>query len=228
MARPVIFVLAGVNGAGKSSVLGATLKAKGLDWFNPDQFSRLLMERSMHSKAAADAEAWNYGKSRLDQAIARKTSFAFETTLGGNTMAQAIQRAARTHDVHMIYCGLDTVERHIARVKLRTQHGGHDIPEERIRQRFKAAPLNLVALMPRLAWLQVFDNSEDAAPGAPVPDPILVLEIKDGVVLHPKASDQQALTRIPAWAKPLVEAALRMSAKPPEPSPPKPKTRRHR
>lgn len=36
MARPVLCVLAGVNGAGKSSVGGQVLEQSGLAWFNPD------------------------------------------------------------------------------------------------------------------------------------------------------------------------------------------------
>ena len=38
--RPFIFALAGVNGAGKSSVGGTILREHGLDWFNPDTFAR--------------------------------------------------------------------------------------------------------------------------------------------------------------------------------------------
>ena len=39
-ARPCILVLAGVNGAGKSSVGGALLAEHGLAWFNPDSYAR--------------------------------------------------------------------------------------------------------------------------------------------------------------------------------------------
>jgi predicted kinase len=46
LKRPRILVLAGVNGAGKSSVGGGTLEAYGLTWFDPDAFSRELMVRS--------------------------------------------------------------------------------------------------------------------------------------------------------------------------------------
>ena len=42
MTRPVLYVLAGVNGAGKSSVGGHLLERDGLTWFNPDTFAREL------------------------------------------------------------------------------------------------------------------------------------------------------------------------------------------
>ena len=54
----------------------------------------------------------------------------------------------------------------------------------------------------------MYDNSAEAARGAPIPDPVLVLEMKGGRLLWPKADDVRALKRTPAWARPLVEAAL--------------------
>jgi predicted ABC-type ATPase len=209
--RPLIFVLAGVNGAGKSSVGGAMLQEHGLTWFNPDAFARELMARSGMSKDIADSEAWAYGKACLEAAIADETDFAFETTLGGSTMARLIGEAAATHDVIMIFYGLDSVERHIERVRLRVRHGGHDIPEARIRKRWTSARQNLIALLPRLARLQVFDNSQDAAPGAAIPEPMLVLEMKDGWLVYPGRDDVEALQATPEWAKPIVESALRIT-----------------
>jgi predicted ABC-type ATPase len=210
--RPMVLVLAGVNGAGKSSVGGAMLHEHGLTWFNPDAFSRELTARGGIGKEAADAAAWGYGKARLEAAIADKTDFAFETTLGGSTMARLIDTAAATHDVVMIFCGLDSIERHIARVKLRVRHGGHDIPEGRIRSRWSSARRNLIALLPRLAHLQLFDNSQEAPPGSDIPEPVLLLEIKGGRLLHPGRDNVAALDATPDWAKPIVEAAFRCDA----------------
>jgi predicted ABC-type ATPase len=206
-ARPVIFVLAGVNGAGKSSVGGAILKEHGLEWFNPDAFSRQRVAQGI-GKDAADAEARAYGKSRLEAAIAGGGDFAFETTLGGNTITALLAKAAATHDVVMIFCGLESVESHIARVALRVRHGGHDIPEQRIRERWTRARGNLISLLPHLKALQAFDNSLEAAPGKTIPPPRLVLEMAAGRVLHPAPGDLAALKATPGWAKPIVEAAL--------------------
>ena len=207
--RPFIVVLAGVNGAGKSSGGGSILAAQGRTWFNPDSFARELMARSGASRDIADADAWAYGKAQLEAAIASGTSFAFETTLGGTTIARLLAEAARTHDVMMIFCGLASLELHLARIRLRVRHGGHDIPLEKIRERWDSSRQNLIALLPRLAYLQVFDNSTEAAPGADVPFPLLVLEMKDGRVLHPRRDDVAALQATPDWAKPIVAAAFR-------------------
>lgn len=210
--RPSLFVLAGVNGAGKSSVGGAVIRQAGSAWYNPDDFARLLVQRYGYPQARANAQAWRENLRRVDEALANGTDYAFETTLGGNTLPARILTAIRTHDVYVWYCGLTTPEQHLARVQARVARGGHDIPEERIRERFVRAPGNLINLMPSLTALQVYDNSTDVAPGEAVPDPALVLEMRNGRIAYPNAGDVATLSATPEWAKPLVEAALRLSA----------------
>lgn len=207
-ARPVLFVLAGVNGAGKSSIGGHLLTRQGLTWFNPDRYARDLVAAGLATPDDASGLAWSEGLRRLDDALAQGRHHAFETTLGGTTIARRLLDATRTHDVLMWFCGLDRPERHLARVAARVRAGGHDIPEDRIRQRYPRALANLIALMPHLAHLQVYDNSAEAAPGAPIPDPRLLLELRRGQLTHPQPDDAQALRATPAWAKPLMEAAL--------------------
>ncbi|HEY0200610.1 MAG TPA: AAA family ATPase, partial [Burkholderiaceae bacterium] len=158
-ARPFIFVLAGVNGAGKSSVGGAMLAAHGLAWFNPDTYARELMAQLGLNLAEANARAWEFGRSRLEAAIAEGTNYAFETTLGGRTIAGMLAKAVGSHQVVMLFCGLCSAEQHLDRVRLRVAHGGHDIPEKKIRERWVASRANLVRMLPLLARLQVFDNS---------------------------------------------------------------------
>ncbi len=74
MARPVIFVLAGVNGAGKSTAGERELTQAGLTWFNPDTFTRQLIKTTGAPPAEANAAAWQAGVRQLDAAIAGGTS----------------------------------------------------------------------------------------------------------------------------------------------------------
>lgn len=208
MPRPVLYVLAGVNGAGKSSVGGHLLERQGLTWFNPDTFSRELVAASGCDQATANARAWTESVRRLDEAVAAGHSYVFETTLGGRTVAARIAEATRTHDVIIWFCGLASPDVHVARVRARVAAGGHDIPEARIRARYPQALKNLIALMPHLAHLQVYDNSTEAESGTPIPDPVLVLEMQKGRLMWPDPDDVETLRRTPEWAKPLVEAAL--------------------
>ena len=206
--RPVVYVLAGVNGAGKSSVGGHLLTRAGLAWFNPDSFARELRAATGMAPTAANAAAWTEGMRRLDEAVAQGRSHAFETTLAGRSVPARLLAAARTHDVLVWFCGLATPELHIARVRERVAAGGHDIPEAKIRERWPAAVANLIALLPHLAQVQLYDNSASVAPGQAVPDPVHVATIERGRLAWPAADDAAALGRVPDWAKPVVEAAL--------------------
>jgi predicted ABC-type ATPase len=206
--RPFIIVLAGVNGAGKSSVLSALLLDEGLDWYNPDRFAAALVRDTGLSLADANGRAWQHGKSLLERAIATGGNHAFETTLGGNTITRLLREASKTHDVLMLYCGLASPALHIARVAQRVAHQGHPIADAKIRERWNTSRSNLVQLLPVLARLQVFDNSRSVAAGQDIPDPALVLEMERGRVVYPDVLSHEALAGAPAWAHPILEAAI--------------------
>lgn len=206
--RPFVLVLAGVNGAGKSSVLGALLRDEGLDGYNPDRFAAELVRELGIGLDEANGRAWQHGRSLLERAIATRSNHAFETTLGGNTITGLLREASKTHDVLMLYCGLASPALHIARVAQRVAHQGHPIPDRKIRERWNTSRSNLVQLLPVLSRLQVFDNSLSVEPGQDIPDPALVLEIDGGRVIFPDVRSHDALAAVPAWAQPILEAAI--------------------
>jgi predicted ABC-type ATPase len=206
---PCIYVLAGTNGAGKSSVAGAAIREKGADYFNPDEATRRIRSTNPHiSERDANIAAWQEGKRLLEKAIAKRLVFAFETTLGGDTMTSLLRRAlAEGVEVRMWYVALVTPELHIARVRARVSRGGHDIPESAIRERYERSRVNLIRLLPHLTELRVFDNSVDADPASgATPTPLRVLHMVNGKVVA--TCD---LSRVPEWAKPIVAAAMRSS-----------------
>lgn len=204
-----IYVLAGVNGAGKSSVVGATIRDKGGEYYNPDEAARAILEtRPELSQTEANAAAWEQGRALLQRAIDDGLDFTFETTLGGNTMPALLAEAAgRGIEVRLVFVGLDTPEAHIQRVRQRVRGGGHDIPEAAIRRRYRHSRINLIRLMPVLTELRIYDNSATADPAAgQAPTPILVLHLRGGQVVAP-----QDLSSTPQWARPIVAAALELS-----------------
>jgi predicted ABC-type ATPase len=203
--------LAGTNGAGKSSIAGAMFLAKGADYFNPDNAAARIRHARPHvSEAEANSRAWNQGTRLLQRAIAERLNFAFETTLGGNTIPALLSSALSAGlEVRVWYVGLSSVELHIARVRARVAKGGHPIPEQKIRERFDRSRLNLIRLLPRLTELLVYDNSSDANPDAGErPEPKLLLHMDSG-----KLVGSCDLRLIPEWAKPIVAAALRVAGR---------------
>lgn len=201
-----IVVLAGVNGAGKSSIAGAALRRAGADYLNPDEATRRILDR--HPELLPDeanSRAWLMSRDRIIEAIRTGQRFAFETTLGGRTITGILLDAARAGvRVRMFYVGLGSVDKHIARVRARVRRGGHDIPEERIRARYDSSRRNLIRLLPHLDELSLWDNSTERDPVAgKAPEPVLILHTKGGQIVHacPPAE-------VPQWAKPIVQAAI--------------------
>jgi predicted ABC-type ATPase len=202
-----LYVLAGTNGAGKSSVGGAMIRAAGADYFNPDEAARRIAEANPRASIAeANSAAWLEGKRLLERAIAERGNFAFETTLGGSTITRLLADAIGAGiDVHIWYVALDSPELHLARVRRRVARGGHDIPERDVRRRYDASRQNLIELLPGLASLRVYDNSVDADPAAGRgPEPRLLLHMAGGrVEYHCEPATA------PQWAKPILLIALR-------------------
>jgi predicted ABC-type ATPase len=208
--RPfVLTVLAGVNGAGKSSIGGAHLRQLGAEFFNPDEVARKVREVSPSlSQTEANSFAWTKGKNLLEAAIANRTDFAFETTLGGNTITALLIEAAKHGAIlNLWYAGLESVELHLQRVAARVQTGGHDIPEHDIRKRWTASLVNLTKLIPLVANLRVYDNSVEADPTAGVsPEPKLLLAVEERVIAFPGVAE---ISETPAWARPIVMKAYK-------------------
>lgn len=128
--------------------------------------------------------------------------------MSGNTIPRLLAQApSQGVEIYVWYVGLSSPELHIARVKARVLRGGHDIPEEHIRRRYEHSRISLIHLLPGLTGLRVYDNSADADPAAGhIPSPILLLHMTKGRILN-----NTGLAETPNWAKPIVEAALKLS-----------------
>lgn len=200
--RPFIYVLAGVNGSGKSSVGGALLHEEGLDWFNPDELSREL-QRGGFSLEDANAQAWQTGKRLLEDAIAHGTSHAFETTLGGNTITNLLRQALATHDVIIWYVGLESVELNLERIRERVKRGGHDIPPHKVVERYEKSPLNLIRLL-KAARIEIYDNSASVPQGGDIAGARLLAVIDQGELVEPR--EVHELNSLPAWVQPIIGA----------------------
>ncbi len=201
----MISVIAGINGAGKSSVAGASIRRAGGDYFNPDEVARSLMDADRTlSLTVANARAWKMGFEQLSRAIEEELDYTFETTLGGNSICQLLHEAIdKGREVRIFFCGLASPELHLERVAARVARGGHDIPEAKIRERWTGAVHNMLGLIPRCAAVRVFDNSEPCDRDGP--QPVCLFSLVGNTF------DSLPVESMPEWAKPLASAAIRKS-----------------
>jgi predicted ABC-type ATPase len=141
---PTCWIIAGPNGAGKTTFaleylpsvvhcqrfINADLIASGLSPLAPEQqlvaASRLFLRE-------------------IEQCIAERQSFAFETTLSGRSYLKLIHRLqADGWRVELIYLALPNADISRLRVAERVLHGGHNIPEDDIIRRFPKSLYNLL------------------------------------------------------------------------------------
>lgn len=198
----MITVLAGVNGAGKSSIGGAYLRANGIEWLNPDEETRRLsLQHPDKALEDINSQVWRAGVDRLKQALNNNADYVFETTLGGATITNLlIEGALRGVEVSIWYCGLSSVEQHIERVAARAARGGHAIATELIRRRYEKSMLNLCRLTPLLHTLAIYDNSRELdGEGKPSPRRLLLMEERELAEFD---------LSLPDWAKPVAAVVL--------------------
>ena len=182
------------------------MRQRGGEYYNADEWARGLLDDDPDlGQTQANGLAWLAGKEMLEAAIEEGRDYAFETTLGGNTIPLLIGRAAmQTHNVVVWYVGLDSPEAHIGRVQARVRRGGHDISEDKIRERFDRGIENLITLIPQIHELKLFDNSADVdlARGE-APRVRALLHVRNQEIIA-----SVALTDVPDWAKPVFAALL--------------------
>lgn len=157
-----IYILAGANGSGKSTISRELLPAEGIVYINPDDIARELNPISIEdAKISAGKETLVRTMHLLDE----RRSFAIESTLSGNAYVRVIEKAKSLgYRINIIYTYVDSPEVCIARIAGRVQKGGHNIPEEDVRRRYVRSLNNFNAIYAPLAdyWLLVYNGDRGA------------------------------------------------------------------
>jgi predicted ABC-type ATPase len=169
--RRLLVVIAGHNGAGKTTIynerLAAALADELEEHINPDEIERAITDDlGEHSltkgefEILAAEEAARLRQQYLDQEI----SFSFETVFSDpkqDKVGFMDEARRRGYLVLLIAVGLESIEKCKARVAIRHAKGGHNVREDKIEDRYERVLLNF-AHGARAATLAIFfDNSED-------------------------------------------------------------------
>ena len=205
-AAPAILVAAGTNGAGKSSIVQPFIEASGGAYYNPDQYASTLIRRGM-PPAEANALAWARGYQQLCTAVEDGTAYAFETTLGGHSIAYRLMRAlAFERQVVMLYVGLASPDLHLQRIRERVTRGGHDIPEDAVRRRYDDSRRNLLSFIGTRATIRVWDNSAQTPDGRPTLAKE-IFRIENRKLTLPRKHDP---AKVPGWVRPMLAQAMKL------------------
>jgi len=143
-SQPTIYVIAGCNGAGKTTFAKEFLpkEVKCLRFLNADEIARGL------SPLKPSASALHAGRlllAEVDGCLRRHETFALESTLSGKTYVRLSRRALGIgYQIELHYLWLSSPAQAIARVRQRVKLGGHNVPASDVRRRFRRSLTHLL------------------------------------------------------------------------------------
>ncbi len=169
---PTLTIIAGPNGSGKSSI-GVKLNLRSADpSVDPD---RIASEMNPERPRAVAVAAGRRAIDAVQEHLARRESFAIETTLASKRTLAMIQEAKRVgFQIDLIYICLDSPERSLNRVEERVAQGGHSVPPNDVIRRYWRSIENAREAIRLADRAEIFDNSSPTARR--------VLEARNGVV----------------------------------------------
>ncbi len=163
--NPVLLVIAGPNGTGKTTVTGRLRQdhwSEGLEYLNPDDVARDRFGDWNSPQAVLEAAQWT--EERREELLRAGKGIAFETVFSSHGKVEFLERAkARGYFVRVFYIGTSDPRINAARVAGRVMEGGHTVPIEKIVSRYGRSMANLPAAIRLSDRVYLYDNSEDGA-----------------------------------------------------------------
>lgn len=165
-------MIVGPNGAGKSTCyrkyLAAALQDSIKHHIDPDAIEREI-RADLAGEQLTDVE---FSKMARDEAnlqrrthLKNRVSFSFETVFSdpaGEKLQFISEAVSLGYTVALLAVGLDSREKSRDRVALRVQRGGHNVPLEKVFERYPRVIQNISAAVQIASVALVVDNSQDA------------------------------------------------------------------
>ena len=194
MKKPILIVIAGPNGSGKTSI---TIKILHHEWvkecvyINPVNIAKEKFGDWNNPQAIIDAA--NLSKEIRQNCVENFQSLIFETVLSASDKIDFILDAKkRGYFIRIFFVGTDTPSINASRIAQRVMEGGHDVPITKIISRYSKSIANCAVCAKIADRLYVYDNSIDFE------EPILLFKITDG-------NTAKVYNKINKWAKLIVE-----------------------
>ena len=189
--RPVLIVIAGPNGSGKTSVTSKILQHEWLEdseYINPDNVARDVFgdwnDRESVLKAANYCNEWR------ERCLADRKSHIFETVMSAGDKIDYILRAKEAgFFIRLFFVSTESPTINAKRVANRVLNGGHDVPIPKIISRYDKSIANCQLLAPIVDRLYVYDNSIENAEAR------ILFRMSNGEVV------KSYTDALPTWAK---------------------------
>lgn len=192
--RPVLIVIAGPNGSGKTTITSQILHHEWLEnsvYINPDQVAQ---ERfGDWNSAEAVRQAAVYCADWRERCMADRQSMIFETVFSADDKLDFIRRAKQAgFFIRLFFVCTESPMINAARIAGRVMKGGHDVPISKIISRYQKSIINCKVATSIADRVYVYDNSVDGHEAR------ILFRFADGAIIKRYTND------IPLWAKVLM------------------------
>jgi len=160
--RKQLWVLAGGNGAGKSTFYRTQLAPLGLPFVNADILAKEVYPQSPEEHSYDAAKLAAEIRFRL---LHEGRSFCFETVFSHPSKIDFVAQAkALGYEIILVFIHLDTVSLNQARVAQRLSDGGHNVPDEKVASRILRVLQNIKKTLPLCDQVRILNNSRIDSP----------------------------------------------------------------
>jgi len=161
---PTLIVLAGSNGAGKTTFFELYLERIGLPFVNADRIAQFLEPSHPGQVAYQAAKLADEARREL---LKRGLSFCMETVFSdpvGDKIQFLKEAQSAGYSVIGVFITLSDPALSIARVVQRVGRGGHDVPDDKLASRFERTARNIQAALRFVDVGLLIDNSSAETP----------------------------------------------------------------
>ena len=188
--RPVLIVIAGPNGSGKTTITSKILRHEWLEgaiYVNPDQVAQDRFGNWNSPEAVLQAAL--FCEELRETCLRNRQSLIFETVLSSEGKVDFIRRAREAgYFIRLFFVSTNHPSINSSRIARRVMKGGHDVPIPKIISRYQKSIVNCKRCAELADRVYIYDNSVDDAEAR------LLFRMTDGRPFKRYTDD------IPEWA----------------------------
>lgn len=192
--RPVLIVIAGPNGSGKTTITSKILRHEWLEdalYVNPDQVAQEKF--GDWNSPEAVMQAARYCEQQREACIANRKSLIFETVLSSDGKVDFIRRAHEAgYFIRIFFVATNHPSINASRIAQRVLEGGHDVPITKIISRYQKSILNCKRVASLADRIYVYDNSVEDTEAR------LLFRMSEGQLV------KRYIGEIPLWAQSII------------------------